>query len=359
VFRLLPLSSRIGGFMWIPVLLRKFADMLHAETDTIQEKLAEHERSARNRSETSKQQEREVGTIIAGAIETASNAIPAYKYTKHDKEYSLQRKMLWVTFGGGLAASVAAGGALYYACIAKGQLDQMIEATRQARRSADTAASTLRENQKQFRDTLSQMKEQTGAQQDAAAAAKNSAAVAQKTLSVNLSAILAAKGVPRIVVDPWVAWYYGSIWCKAGKVCTRLTIHNIVRETEATGLQIAVKIQIRPTVPATYPHNFFPVAQSRLGFSPLVAEVAPGYPNCVGCSSFLAQQTLPRKAGTVYVWGVVRYYIFGSDEIQTSPFCFQATSDEIFRIASGRDGFGNADDSHTCHINQAQPFPKP
>jgi hypothetical protein len=119
--------------MWIPVLLKKIADIVHGDTGTIQERLAEQERSARDRSEASKQQEREIGTIVAGAIETVSNTIPAYKYTKRDKEYSLQRKMLWVTFGGAVAASVAAGGAWYYAHIANQQLDRMADTYKEMR----------------------------------------------------------------------------------------------------------------------------------------------------------------------------------------------------------------------------------
>jgi hypothetical protein len=255
-----------------------------------------------------------------------------------------------------LGAFAAAG---IYACIAKKQLDQMIEATKQTKRSADTAACALRENQRQFDltskssqlqfdKTLEQMKGQT-------TAAQTAGAIAQKALAVKASQFRSENGVPTVSVDPWVAWYYQSAShnCAVGNVCTQLLIHNTAEKTEATNLKIAVKIAIRQTAPEIFPNNWRTPSPSAITYSPPVGTGK--YPTCAACSHFLAHQSLRPKAGTLFVWGVVSYYNNAIGPAQFSTFCYQATTAQIF--GSGAKGWGDDDARYKCQVGQTQQFP--
>jgi hypothetical protein len=165
--------------MWIPRWFKLVLDALHTESRVIKESLAKQENSVKNTSQAWEEKQREVGAAIAASIQAHSNAATNYEKPQRDKEHRLQWRMFWVALAGTIFAAAAAAGAWYYATLAKGQLDQMIEATRQARKSADTAACALRESQRQFDRTLEQMTNQTTAQQTAASAAEDTVSTAR------------------------------------------------------------------------------------------------------------------------------------------------------------------------------------
>jgi hypothetical protein len=355
--------------MWIPVLLKKIADIVHAETGKIQESVQYQDETARSAYDEAKSELRKVPwAAITSIILDTKNQREAAK-SDHNEDYAQQDKLIFWTRLSVLLSTVvlvvyaltllevkkSADAAQYSAEVSD---KSVLTAQRGERDSRLISEKQLAASQTQFTQTLEQMKGQTVASQKAAT-------TAGKALSFSLNTALAEKGEPRIVIDPWVAWYYGSLYCKSsGQVCTRLTIHNTTKDTGVTGLKIAVKIAILPSTPKTYPQNWDPIPQARLVFSPVDKVVAPGYPNCVGCITYWAYQMLQRKAGTVFIWGKISYYIFGSGEVQTSPFCFWATSDQIFGIASGKDGYGssdghgNSDDSHTCLIEHRYSIPE-
>jgi hypothetical protein len=129
-------------FPWFNRLLREFR--------RTQEAIAEHEHAARDRSAASDQEQNEAGRAIAGAIQAAANTIPAYKYTKSDKEYALQRTMLKAIIAGVVGAWVAAAGAFWYAHIAHHQACIMQQ-----------TYTEIQAQTKDADDTLAQVKQQT------------------------------------------------------------------------------------------------------------------------------------------------------------------------------------------------------
>jgi vacuolar-type H+-ATPase subunit H len=141
--------------MWYPWFKK-----LRQDSHDTQEILEGEIRAIHDATEAAKKTQGEMGVVIASAIERAATSVPEYEKAQRYKEYKLQRRMFWATVVGTIFAAAAAGGAWYYAHLAKGQLDQMIEATKQAKRSADTAVRALKENQRQFDVTSNSNQEQ-------------------------------------------------------------------------------------------------------------------------------------------------------------------------------------------------------
>jgi hypothetical protein len=159
---------------------RSIGESLRSELSSIKETVKEQERTIRDASNAADQKRRELSGIIASAIESANKDVPSYEKNQRNKEYRQQRRVLRATGITAGATVLAFGAAAYYACVAKGQLDQMIEATKQTKRAADIAACALRQNQKQFTDTLEEMRAQTKAQQTASSVASDALHVSER-----------------------------------------------------------------------------------------------------------------------------------------------------------------------------------
>jgi hypothetical protein len=79
------------------------------ERQTAQESLKEQEHPNANREKAYAAQQREVAGIIASAIKTAHEEVPAYEKTQRDKEYGQQRKLIWAAWFT-FAAAITYGG---------------------------------------------------------------------------------------------------------------------------------------------------------------------------------------------------------------------------------------------------------
>jgi hypothetical protein len=99
-------------------------------TDT-QKALQKQERSIGDTTQAWEKKQREIGTTIAAAIQAAADTIANGEQSQSDNERPLQWGLFFVTLVGAVAASVAAGGAIYYACVARGQLDTSQKQLRQ------------------------------------------------------------------------------------------------------------------------------------------------------------------------------------------------------------------------------------
>jgi hypothetical protein len=78
------------------------------ERQTIQKSFKEQEHANANRDKASATQQREVARIIASAIKTANEEVPAYEKAQRNKEYGQQRKLIWAAWFT-FAAAVAYG----------------------------------------------------------------------------------------------------------------------------------------------------------------------------------------------------------------------------------------------------------
>jgi hypothetical protein len=175
----------------LPHQFRRLCDLLRSSTESLRSQLSEiketankQESAIRDASQSANVKIGEIPGIIASSIETANKDVPVYEKSQRDKEYEQGQRMLCAAWITGIATVLAFAAASIYACIAKGQLDQMIEATKQTKRSADIAACAMRENQRQFNDTLEQMKAQTNSQGVAAEAAISASNTAARQLEV-------------------------------------------------------------------------------------------------------------------------------------------------------------------------------
>lgn len=181
-------------------LLCSLGETVRAELHGAIDVLQKQEGSLRNAGQAWEKKQTEVGTTIAAAIKTAADTVPEYEKNQRQKELAWQKALFWVTLFGAMAAAAAAGGAIYYAGVAK---DTYVEIQRQtkaticaaeaAQSAAKTASDALGENkrqfsiasaqnQKQFSDTLAQIKAQTVQQKTSADAAQAAARTAQDTL---------------------------------------------------------------------------------------------------------------------------------------------------------------------------------
>lgn len=178
--------------MWSPRWFRKLAKSMGAQSRAIQEASDKQEETIRHAAEASQSQNREIAGIIASAIETAPKDVPGYEYAQRDKEYRLQHRIFWATIGAAVVAAIYAG----IAALQLKDFDESIgvsqitahESRVQAaasQRATEITRQALTENERQFNETLKQIKSQTAAQQDAADAAKSAANTAKEALHVS------------------------------------------------------------------------------------------------------------------------------------------------------------------------------
>lgn len=119
-----------------------------------------------------------------------------------------------------IAEILGIAAAIYYGYIATRQWKEMISARHQneraviaAQRAADTAASALQENKRQFKDTLTEIQKQTKAQKDAAGASLIAAQTAEKQrelmqqqIDMTLRQAAAHLGIQDFTVDIPPGW---------------------------------------------------------------------------------------------------------------------------------------------------------
>lgn len=179
-----------------PHQFRRLMELLHAQSGAIEEVLKSQETAIRDASQSADEKRGDIPRIIAGAIHGVSEEEANYEKPQRNKEYRQQTLIGAATWATAFFTALAFAAAAYYACVARSQLDQMIEATKQAKRSADLAACALRQNQQQFTetsranknqfdDTLAQIKAQTAAQKDSAKSASDAVATAQKQMTLD------------------------------------------------------------------------------------------------------------------------------------------------------------------------------
>lgn len=216
------------------------SDDLHFSLDKTNEQLGEIKKSiedhSRSRqSEAAAQEDSYVGIQAEIASIAASvrpdNEEKQHVHTLRNKSYRQQWLLNVLTallFLATLGAFIAAG---IYAHIASSQLDQMKIATEQATRSADLAACALKENQRQFQDTLREMKAQTKTQDKAATAARDSVKAIQEQMRIDQRPWVGITNLETIgggLSPDGASYSFGNI---------RFKLHNTGR-TPALSLQI-------------------------------------------------------------------------------------------------------------------------
>ncbi len=180
--------------MWIPRKIEQFIEAIVSRLDLIEEALRNHNRTSDAADIRQENIWNEIGRRIAEVRpdDEYKRGANTYKYKSYRQQVVLNRLTL-LLFCATTAAFLAAA---YYACIAKSQLDQMRIATQQAKRSADIAACALKENQrqfqiasdnnqKQFSETLEQMKAQSRASASAANTAADALQISERAYVVS------------------------------------------------------------------------------------------------------------------------------------------------------------------------------
>ena len=84
------------------------AEMLRLELVSIQKAIQEQKDAIRDASETNNKQMGKITGVISSDIRSAEDEA-TYEHTQRDKEYRLQRKIMWVMLGAFVAAAVYAG----------------------------------------------------------------------------------------------------------------------------------------------------------------------------------------------------------------------------------------------------------
>lgn len=163
--------------------LKGFLDAIRSELSSIGQSIKESSSSIADKEvakqETENNQRKEISHAIDKLAYQQNQSSDASE-ANQDRRHGQGLKPQWFTAIATIFAFLAAA---IYAWEAHDQIEQMIKATQQAKRSADIAACALRENQrqfqiasennqKQFSETLEQMK----AQSRASASAANTAA---------------------------------------------------------------------------------------------------------------------------------------------------------------------------------------
>ncbi len=139
------------------------------QINKIEERLKQHS-DAISAAGASNDENEEIRMKFAEKVFAASQATEGDKAKRDDRSYGVQNSIKAATW-------IAALGAIFYGAVATYQACQMRIATEAATKSADIAACALRQSQKQFGDTLEQMKVQSVAQNNSASSA--AAAVTQ------------------------------------------------------------------------------------------------------------------------------------------------------------------------------------
>jgi hypothetical protein len=92
--------------------LKKLADFLRTELSAIQRTIKEHEGTITNASGAANEKLQEIARVVASGIRSAENEA-GYEHAQRDNEYRLQRKIMLVTLGAFVAATVYAGVAIW------------------------------------------------------------------------------------------------------------------------------------------------------------------------------------------------------------------------------------------------------
>jgi len=137
--------------MWTEHRIEQFIERIIARLGAIEEVLEKQERTIFDACETSDLKEekpprRAIFARIATAMESANADVEAYEKPQRNKEYHRQ----WWSNAAAWASAVftlfAFCAAAYYACIARRQLDQMIEANKNTRCATLVSALSAAEN---------------------------------------------------------------------------------------------------------------------------------------------------------------------------------------------------------------------
>jgi hypothetical protein len=143
--------------MWFP-----WFNKLIKESHKTQEMLQQHERAIHDTAESAEKKQREMGVVIAGAIEKAAGTVPQYEENQRDKEYSLQRGLFWVTLAGAIFAAAAASGAWYYAHIAAQQRNIMTNTLCEMQKQTGLLSAQIKGTEAAFVNVVAEVGNQVG-----------------------------------------------------------------------------------------------------------------------------------------------------------------------------------------------------
>lgn len=162
--------------MWIPSQLKRIEEVLRAGVSAIQKAAQENKAALDDASSRQDQTWTGIGRQLSEMRSDDEYKRGANTY-KH-KSYWQQVILNWFTGIGFI-------GAFFALLVSLLTLREVKKSADAAKSAAQIAACTLRQNQKQFLDTLKEMQAQTTAQRDAAAATQAAANIAKDTLHVS------------------------------------------------------------------------------------------------------------------------------------------------------------------------------
>jgi hypothetical protein len=154
-----------------------------------------------------------------------------------------------------------------------------------------------------------------------------------------------AYGAPVLHLNGWMGWFHQP---STKKVWAAIKIQNDGR-TDATSIQVAVKLDFLDKPPKIYPTEEQATKPPNLIPSKIIGPVSSGQcPDClylpVNYPHDIAQQQYATfEMRTLYVWGTVWYKDF-LNETTTYKFCRRLGGKDIFTAAPGDVGTGNYED---------------
>jgi hypothetical protein len=177
--------------------LKGFIAAIREEIASFRDVFKEGAASISDQNKAHQQSEEYQREKILHSIDNLANQKNESDSTSETNQNRRHRQNLWVQWTLAGFTFLAFAAAAIYAEIAARQLIEATKATEAATKSANIAACALRENQRQFQETLGEMKGQTSIQrdaasatQDAANAAKRAADIANETLHITQRAYI-------------------------------------------------------------------------------------------------------------------------------------------------------------------------
>lgn len=214
----------------------------------------------------------------AEKVFAANQAAENERANRDDRSYGVQRSIKAATW-------IAAIGAVVYGFVAMYQACLMRKATEAATRSAAIAVCALKENQKQFSDTLAQIKAQTKAQVTSAKAAGIAVGQSEKFFDLQNR--------------PWLIFMPGPIHTDSvsKQVYFEVSVKN-VGVTPAPSVWSRVHYEVGQSTPKEFRFT----GSDQIATQPFAAQEAIRYSNSIPFSSVPAFG----PAASVYGWIVYR-----------------------------------------------------
>ena len=192
-----------------PSQFKQLMGTLRAQSDATKEGFKEQKDSAAKTYQSAEKKMGEIPGVILAVINASHEDFKAYIRSERQKEkaqrrldYKFQSRILYATIATAIFTGGAFFAAVWYASIARGQLDQMITATNASISAANAAADSYESTygpKGQVERMMGQTVPQTTAQIRAADAAKKAASISDKTLHISQQARIVI-GTPTIII---------------------------------------------------------------------------------------------------------------------------------------------------------------